>query len=166
MMPVLIGVGGALAGTIIGALLTQLLQRRNVASAKVHDARIDAYRTFATVVMNYRSSLMDRWLNQHEGREGAEAADVYTLRSAVWAAYFQVVLVAGDPEITARAAHAREITHAIKRVMTREELDAGDVASREAVGRFAEVARKEVSVVRARNQPLRSRPGVSLTPEV
>jgi hypothetical protein len=152
MMPVLIGVGGALAGTIIGSLLTQLLQRRNAASAKVHDARIDAYRTFAAAVMNYRSSLMDRWLNEHEGRCGAEAENVYTLRSAVWAAYFQVVLMAGDPEITARAAKAREITHAMKQATTREQLNAGDVASRDAVGRFADIARHEVSAVRARGR--------------
>jgi hypothetical protein len=156
MMPVLIGVGGALAGTVIGALLTQLMQRRNVASAKVHDARIDAYRTFAAVVMSYRSSLMGRWLNEHTGSSPTEAENVYTLRSAVWAAYFQVVLVAGDSEIVECAAVAREITHAMKRARTREELDAGGVSSRDAVSRFADVARHEVSPVRANGRALRS----------
>ncbi|GAA3260694.1 hypothetical protein ACFO1B_56620 [Dactylosporangium siamense] len=148
MIPVFVGVAGALAGTVIGALLTQLLQRRNTASAKVHDARLDAYRTFAAVTMNYRSALMDRWLLEHEGRAGAEAEHVYTLRSEVWAAYFQVVLVAGDREIAARAERAREATHAIKRATSRHELEASDVASREAVGRFADLARHEVSAVR------------------
>ncbi|MEU4690791.1 hypothetical protein [Actinoplanes sp. NPDC023714] len=158
MTPVLIGVAGALAGTIIGALITQFLQRRNVASAKVHDARIDAYRTFAAAVMNYRSALMGRWISENEGRPDGEAENVYTLRSAVWAAYFQVALVAGDPAIGASAERAREITHAIKRAKTREELEAGDRASRDAVGQFTAVARHEVSAVRAkRRDPL---PGI------
>lgn len=164
MMPVLIGVGGALAGTIIGALLTQLLQRRNLASAKVHDARIDAYRTFAAAVMNYRSALMGRWIQEHEGPAAVEAENVYQLRSAVWAAYFQVVLVAGDPEITARAERARATTHAIKRAASREELDAGDVASREAVGSFAAVARYEVSAVRVKRPALVAAAGLDRQP--
>ncbi|HST85264.1 MAG TPA: hypothetical protein VLL08_26225 [Kineosporiaceae bacterium] len=148
MMTVLIGVGGALAGTIVGALLTQFLQRRNAAFAKVHEARIDAYRQFAAVVMDYRSALMDRWFYEHSGRRATEAENVYTLRSAVWAAYFQVVLVAGDPQIAVCAAQARESAHALKRATTREELSAGDKASRTAVGCFADVARHEVSALR------------------
>lgn len=149
-MTVFIGVFGTLAGTIIGALLTQGLQRRNVAHAKVHDARLDAYRTFAAAVMDYRRALIDRWFVENAGRPAAEAADVYGARSAVWAAYFQVVLVAGDRQIVDLAAQARDTTSDLKRVSTRDKIDAAGEDSRVAVGRFTEAARHEVSPERAK----------------
>jgi len=161
MRTVLIGVGGALTGTIVGALLTQFLQRRNAAFAKIHEARIDAYRVFAAVVMDYRSSLMDRWLHEHYGRRATEAENVYALRSAVWAAYFQVVLVAGNPQIPVCAAQARESTHALKRAATLDELTAGDRASRTAVGCFADIAHHEVATIRSARWPWPTGRGMS-----
>ena len=155
MTAVFVAVGGALAGTIIGAFLTQALQRRNAAYSKLHDARVEAYRTFTAAVMDYRSALMDRWFATNAGRRPSETENVYTTRSAVWAAYFQVVLVAGDHEIVARAERARDVTHELKRAANLDELDAAGDTSRVAIGRFTDAARDEVSRVRARGPLLR-----------
>lgn len=147
MVTALIGVIGALAGTVVGSLLTQVLQRRNAAYARLHEARIDAYSTFAAAVMEFRRALMDRWFIENEARPDAEGHDVYGQRSAVWAAYCQVVLVAGDSAIIEQAEEARNLTSALKKVTTRAELKASGDACREAVRRFAEAARREVSPV-------------------
>jgi hypothetical protein len=145
MTSAFIGVVGALAGTVLGALLTQGLQRCNAAYAKVHDARLEAYRTFAAAAMNYRRALIDRWFVENAGRPRSEAEDVYAARSALWAAYFQVVLVAADPAVVELAAGARDATRAIKHVTARENIDAAGDESRAAVGRFIDAARREVS---------------------
>jgi hypothetical protein len=145
MLAVLIGVVGALSGTIVGSLLTQVLQRRNAAAGRLHEARIDAYGSFAAAVMDYRKALMDRWYINNESRAAPVGHDVYAMRSAVWAAYFQVLLVAGDTAIVRRAEQARDLTTSVKEASTRTELDdRGDVC-RVAVGQFAEAARYEVS---------------------
>jgi hypothetical protein len=150
MVTALIGVVGALAGTIVGSLLTQVLQRRNAAHARLHEARLEAYRGFATAVMDFRKALMDRWFIENEGRPHLDGHDVYATRSAVWAAYYQVLLVAGDDDIVQRAQQARDLTSSLKNVTTRADLnDRGD-ACRIAVGQFADAARQEVSLVRTR----------------
>jgi hypothetical protein len=145
MTAAFIGLTGALAGTIVGAFLTQALQRRNAAYARVHEARVEAYRAFALAAMEYRRALMDRWFVQNEGRPKSETENVYVKRSAVWTAYFQVELVAGDPAIAARAADARDITTLVKNATTREEVETAGEASREAVGRFVNLAKAEVT---------------------
>src|SRR5687767_2039269 len=99
MWTALIGVVGALSGTIFGSLLTQWLQRRNVAHARLHEARLAAYSNFATAIMEYRKALMDRWFIENEGRPNLDGHDVYETRSAAWAAYFQVALVASDGDV-------------------------------------------------------------------
>jgi hypothetical protein len=150
MVTALIGVVGALGGTIVGSLLTQVLQRRNAAHARLHEARLDAYRDFAATVMDFRKALMDRWFIENEGRPHLDGHDVYATRSAVWAAYYQVLLVAGDYDIVRRAQEARDMTSSLKNVTTRADLnDQGD-ACRAAIGRFADAARQEVYAVRTR----------------
>lgn len=145
MLAVLIGVVGALSGTIVGSLLTQFLQRSNAAAGRLHEARIDAYGRFAAAVMDYRRALMDRWFINNEGRAVPAGHDVYGMRSAVWAAYFQVLLVAGDSAIVRRAEQARDLTTSVKEASTREELDVRGEVCRVAVGQFAAEARHELS---------------------
>lgn len=145
MSTALIGVVGALAGTIVGSLLTQALQRRNAAHARLHEARLEAYRTFAAAVMDFRKALMDRWFIEHEGKSNAEGHDVYATRSAVWAAYYQVMLVAGDPDIVRRAERARDVASSLKNTSTRAELNQLGDSCRAAVGEFAAAARHEVA---------------------
>jgi hypothetical protein len=153
MVAVLIGVVGALAGTVVGSLLTQAMQRRNAAHARLHEARIEAYRSFATSVMEYRKALMDRWFIENEGRK-VDGHDAYARRSAVWAAYYQVLLVAGDHAIFQLAQDARDLTNSLRNATTKAELDDQSDVGRAAVERFAYAARHEISPVkRTRRRP-------------
>ncbi|MDX3458319.1 hypothetical protein PV396_41380 [Streptomyces sp. ME02-8801-2C] len=145
MITTLIGVCGALAGGIVGSLITQLLQRRNAALDRLHEVRIDAYRNYAIAIMEFRKALMDRWFIENEGRPHLTGHAVYETRNAAWSAYFQVALVAGDRAIVARAEEARDLASALKNAADRAELNSQAEACRSAVGRFAELARHEVA---------------------
>jgi hypothetical protein len=145
MTTALIGVLGALAGTIVGSLLTQRLQRRNLALARLHEARIDAYRTFAATAMEFRKAQMDRWFIENEYRPDSATHNVYAIRSAAWAAYYQIVLLAHDRAIIERAEEARDLVSSLKNATSREQLNTHGEACRDAVGRFANAARHEVA---------------------
>src|SRR5712691_769969 len=136
---------GALAGTIVGSLLTQFLQRRNSTIARLHEARIDAYRTFAVSAMDFRAAQMERWFARSAGNADLVGNQVYSNRSRTWAAYYQIVLLAHQPEVVKRAEEARDLISSLKDATSREELNSLGEACREAVGRFADTARREVA---------------------
>lgn len=150
MVTALIGVVGALAGAVVGALLTQTLQRRNLASGRVHEARIEAYRNLAAALMDFRSALMARWFRENEGTLQEDAPNVYQCRSAAWAAYYQVVLVTNDDAVLRLAAEARDAVSGLKDVATRGELNTGAEDCRQIVGRFVAAGRREVAPPRRR----------------
>lgn len=141
-----VGVVGALAGTVIGALLTQYWQRRNAAHARLHESRIDAYRGFIAAMMEFRKALTDRWfvLDANPGVT-ADSSAVYAARSAAWAAYYDVELLAGDDGLIAAARDARDRTAAIKNAADRAGVNAQAELSRTAIGGFAETARAQVA---------------------
>jgi hypothetical protein len=150
MVTALIGVVGALTGAIVGALLTQTLQRRNLASGRVHEARIEAYRNLAAALMDFRSALMARWFLQNEGTPQTDAPDIYRCRSAAWAAYYQVMLVTTDDEVLRLAAEARDAVSRLKDAVTRDELNDGAADCRQIIGRFVAAGRREVAPPRQR----------------
>jgi hypothetical protein len=139
-----VGVFGALAGTAIGAVLTQYLQRRVAAATRLHESRIDAYRGFITATMTLRKALTDRWFAR-DARSTIDNAAVYAARTAAWAAFFDVELLAADDRLVAAAALARDLTADIKGARNRDEVNQRAHASLEAVGRFAGSAREQVT---------------------
>jgi hypothetical protein len=147
MVTALIGVVGVLAGAIVGSFLTHALQRRNAAHARLHEARLEAYRNFAAAIMEFRKELMDRWFIENASKSCTDSHDVYAKRSVVWATYFQVLLVAGDRDVIRRADEARDVTSSLKNVTTRAELNSQGEACRAAIGRFVELARHEVGII-------------------
>jgi hypothetical protein len=158
MVTALIGVVGALAGAVVGALLTQTLQRRTLESGRVHEARIEAYRNLAAALMDFRSALMSRWFRENEGTPQVDAPDVYRCRSAAWAAYYQVMLVTTDDEMLMLAAEARDAVSNLKDAATRAELNAGAEDCRQVVGRFVAAGRRGVAPPRRRMLSIGSTP--------
>ncbi|WP_319446116.1 MULTISPECIES: hypothetical protein [unclassified Mycobacterium] len=142
----LVGVVGALAGTVVGALLTQYLQRRNTAHARLHESRIEAYRSFTAAMMEFRKVLTDRWFAEH-AYPGAtvDNSAVYAARSAAWAAYYDVELLAADDNLVTLARDARDRTAAIKNAQDRAEVNDRTDSSRVAIGEFAVTAREQVA---------------------
>ena len=148
MMIALIGVLGALAGTVAGSLLTQILQRQSSALGRLHDARIDSYGTFAAAAMDFRRAQMGRWFTKKAGRYDPTVDDVYEARSRTWAAYYRVVLLTSRSEVIICAGEARDLISSLKDAASQEELNALGKACREAVSRFADAARQEVMTSR------------------
>ncbi|MDO2379819.1 hypothetical protein V4F30_22235 [Rhodococcus sp. IITD102] len=141
-----VGVIGALMGAIVGALLTQHLQRRNAAHARLHESRIEAYRKFIAAMMEFRKTLTDRWhVESDNPAQEVDSAQVYAARSAAWAAYYDVELLARDLDLIALALDARDRTAAIKNATDRSGLNTQTDLSRTAIGKFAQAAREEVT---------------------
>ncbi len=67
LVPV-IGVVGALAGTIVGAVLTQRLQRGTAAYTQLHEERLIGYSAFPAALMEYRRVLTERAFQSSQGR--------------------------------------------------------------------------------------------------
>jgi hypothetical protein len=74
-----------------------------------------------------------------------DSSAVYAARSAAWAAYYDVELLAGDDALVAVARDARDRTAAIKNGADRAGVNAQADLSRTAIGRFAEAARAQVA---------------------
>ncbi|MGW4321986.1 hypothetical protein ACWEMW_22780 [Streptomyces sp. NPDC004684] len=144
MVSALTGIGGALLGTAVGAFVTHLLQRRNTSLARLHEERISAYVAFAEAVMEFRRELMDRWFAEHRGAAN-DSAPVYAARSAMWTAYYRVLLLAGDAGTRHAASAARESVSSIKKAESLDVMKQRADGARAAVGRFVECARAEVS---------------------
>ncbi|MER5432197.1 hypothetical protein [Streptomyces sp. NPDC002588] len=138
------GIGGALLGTAVGAFVTHLLQRRNASFARLHEERILAYVAFAEAVMEFRRELMDRWFAEHNGA-AHDSSPVYASRSTMWTAYYRVALLARDEGIRQAATAARETVSSIKKAQSLDVMKARSDATREAVRRFVDTARAEVS---------------------
>lgn len=138
------GIGGALLGTAVGAFVTHLLQRRNASLARLHEERISAYVAFAEAVMELRRELMDRWFAEHNGST-YDSSPVYTSRSTMWTAYYRVVLLAGNEDIRQAAAAARETVSLIKKAQSLDLMKERSDTTRDAVRRFVDTARVEVS---------------------
>ncbi|MEW2132894.1 hypothetical protein [Streptomyces sp. NPDC005435] len=138
------GIGGALLGTAVGAFVTHLLQRRNASLARLHEERISAYVAFAEAVMELRRELMDRWFAEHNGITH-DSSPVYASRSTMWTAYYRVVLLAGNEDIRLAATAARETVSLIKKAQGLDLMKERSDTTRDAVRRFVDTARAEVS---------------------
>ncbi|MCX5558374.1 hypothetical protein [Streptomyces sp. NBC_00038] len=144
MVSALTGIGGALLGTAVGAFVTHFLQRRNASLARLHEERISAYVAFAEAVMEFRRELMDRWFVERDGAVH-DSTPVYSARSTMWTAYYRVVLLAGDEDIRQSATTARETVSSIKKAGNMDTMKERSDLTREAVRRFVDRARTEVS---------------------
>lgn len=142
-----VGVVGALVGAVVGVLLTQYLQRRNTAYARLHESRIDAYQEFIAAMMEFRKALTDRWFTEHANTTGntVDSAAVYAARSSAWTAYYKVELLAGDDRVVDAAREARDRTAAIKNAPDNTGLNSQADLSRIAVGEFAKLARAQIA---------------------
>ncbi|MGC8921232.1 hypothetical protein AB7952_21675 [Streptomyces sp. PG2] len=144
MVSALTGVGGALMGTAVGAFVTHFMQRRNTSLARLHEERISAYVAFAEAVMELRRELMDRWFAERQGSVH-DSTPVYSARSAMWTAYYRVLLLAGGEDIRRSAAAAREVVSSIKKAEHLDTMKERAERTREAVRRFVDSARDEVT---------------------
>jgi hypothetical protein len=110
LLPI-ISLAGALLGVVVGAVLTQRYQRRNAQFARLHEDRIDAYSGFIDAVVEYRRTHMDRALGVGQAGKAEHSERPFAARSATWAAYYKVKLLAGEDKVIDAATE----THALVR---------------------------------------------------
>jgi len=144
MLVAIIGVVGVLAGTVVGAVLTQRLQRRTAAEAHLHQERLTAYSAFATAMMEYRRGQTDRAFKRSRGDVAELGDELFPARSAAWSAYYRVRLLAGDETIIKAAEVARDVAGEQPKTIDEAERERLSRDCRVAVTKILDVARLDI----------------------
>lgn len=145
----------AVAGTVLGAVLTYVFQERAARRAEastlrreLRAERVNVYSSFLTALAEYRRGQLDWWWRREEDPRGEAAlaawVESYRLRGVAQAAFSQVQLVARNTELVAAASEAWELAHSVHRAEDRAELDIRADRVKEAVETFTALAAGEV----------------------
>jgi hypothetical protein len=133
-----------LLGALLGAILTYAFNRKNAFETRIHDARIDAYKTFAESAMEYRRTVMDEWFEGHGMDLKTEDDDVHRARGAAWSAYYGVRLLSSKKHIGDLAYACLLNITALKKLDSRRDLNEQGERCRAEVEDFVEAAREDV----------------------
>jgi len=143
----------AVAGTLLGALLTHLFQRRAVLvadqAARDRDLRlerINAYSQYAAAVIVTANAELRRWHHRQRPSAEFEAArlQVFDRRSAARQAMYRVLLLTSDPRVHRLAEAAFDAARRIYGAATPEESEELTLLCRVAVTTFVDATRKEI----------------------
>jgi hypothetical protein len=145
-----IGVVGALAGTVVGAVLTQRLQRGTAAYTQLHKERLIGYSAFAAALMEYRRMQTERVFQRSQGHAAELGGELFPARSAAWAEYYRVRLLAGDRKIVDMAEVALEAAGAKPQTTDENEREKLAHACRAAVQKFLAAAQLDIHRVGAK----------------
>lgn len=144
-----------MAGTILGAALTYVFQERSARRAEatafgreLRTERRSVYSAYLTALAEWRRGLYD-WCNRRWEDPGSDATfqarvEAYRLRGLAQAALSEVELLACDPELTAVARNAQDLTALIRHAEDGADLEPKDAAARAVVRRFIALASAEV----------------------
>ena len=133
-----------LLGALLGAILAYALNRKSAAEMRLHEARIDAYKSFAEAAMEYRRTVMDEWFEGHGVDARTEDDDVHRARGAAWSAYYGVRLLSSKKAIGDLAHEVLTHITALKKLENRKSLNEQGEHCRVEVEEFVEAAREDV----------------------
>ncbi|MBW1603981.1 hypothetical protein JJV70_18100 [Streptomyces sp. JJ66] len=147
----------AVFGTLLGATVSYLFQRRITERARELDAshrlrqeRLDACAAYASALHNYRRLVVHRWY-AHNERPGVEEVssltrEVFELRSTAVQAQYRLRLLTSDAALHGLADRALEaVTELHDLCLTRAGMDARRDTSREAIHAFLGAATATVA---------------------
>jgi hypothetical protein len=159
----------ALLGTLLGATVSYVFQRLNLSRSEVftraeqlRTSRIEAYSAYATALMDWRRSQLNRRITQLESRQPGDdesttiAEENRTLRAAAWSAYFKVKLLCDDPQLEKLARSALETTRQIKHARDGTDANALGENVRDEVDKFLELAARQTVRIRPTSQRRRT----------
>ncbi|MGK5638544.1 hypothetical protein ACSNOK_09575 [Streptomyces sp. URMC 126] len=137
----------AVAGTLLGSLITHFLQRRVAQrgesfarSEALRRDRLTTYSAFAEAVEDYRHGQADRWyrLLESPDTEAFVAArdEAHRRRTAARQALYRVRLLTDDPVVNTAAKHAYARTLDISNARDQDGHDARDARARQAIEEF------------------------------
>ncbi|MGW1197920.1 hypothetical protein ACWD4B_19085 [Streptomyces sp. NPDC002536] len=143
----------AVVGTLLGSGVTYTFQqraaRRNeqfTRDEKLRQERLDAYSSFAGKLVDYRRSLMERWLQQHgemvfDNDEPALRKHSYELRTAAEEALFRLQMLTDDEQLVRRSQEVLDCVGEIFKATDRADWDVKRTAAKAAIHGFVAVAK-------------------------
>lgn len=146
-------VGVAVAGTLLGALLTHLFQRRAVLAADLAARdrdlrleRINAYSHYAAAVIVAANAELRHWHHRQRPPEEFEAArlNLFDRRSEARQAMYRVLLLTGDQHVHRLTEEAFDAARRIHDAATAEESEELTRRCRVTVTAFVDATREEI----------------------
>ncbi|WP_210591107.1 hypothetical protein [Streptomyces sp. GESEQ-35] len=147
----------AVLGTLLGATLTHLFQRRTelraeqfTRSERLRQERIDAYCAYGGALANYRRGQMDYWFAKHDGRAVGEESihelrrEAQRLRAAAMEAMFRAELLTDSVELDELGRRALKAVDRIPGAQLRDELDPVREESRSLIYEFIAASRRHI----------------------
>ncbi|MGK5632799.1 hypothetical protein [Streptomyces sp. URMC 123] len=147
----------AVLGTLLGAGVTHVFQRRAMhrterftRDEKLRQERLDAYSGYAGALVDYRRSLMERWLERHEAvpfddDEPALRARSYALRTRAEEALFRLQMITDDEELIRCSRDVLRCVGEIHKARDRAEWDIRRTSAKTAIHDFVAAARRSLS---------------------
>ncbi|GHC68139.1 hypothetical protein GCM10010349_41830 [Streptomyces flavofungini] len=150
-MEVVLAAAVAVVGTLMGSVITYLLQvrtaehgERNRNTEQLRQERLTAFCAVADALHSVRRAEHDRWRHEQESPGGAEAIEArersIQLRPAAWSALTRLQLLVEEPELVRSAQHAYQTVRAIHWAQDEGDLYDKDRASRAALDAFLSAA--------------------------
>ncbi|MGI5336302.1 hypothetical protein ACQEVS_02305 [Streptomyces sp. CA-181903] len=141
----------AVVGTLLGSVITHVLQRRVsergesfARSEALRRERLTTYSAFAEAMEDYRHGQADRWYSGRDapGTEEYVAArnEAHRRRTVARQALYRVRLLTDDPEVNAAAGRAYASTWEISTARDQSGRDALDARARQAIEEFVGTA--------------------------
>jgi hypothetical protein len=143
----------ALAGTVVGGLISYIFQRMNISRAdtnakaeRLRSEKLAAYSEFASVLLEYRRVQLHRWhlvLDSARPEQVEEAEhESRRCRATAWTAFYRVKLLSDDQVLLGQADRALETMREFASVAdSRSRVDAQGRLGRKAVEEFIDSAK-------------------------
>ncbi|WJV44258.1 hypothetical protein [Streptomyces flavofungini] len=150
-MEVVLAAAIAVVGTLMGSVITYLLQVRTAEHGErrrnreqLRQERLTAFCAVVDALHSVRRAEHDRWRHEQESPEGAEAIEArersIELRPAAWSALTRLHLLVDEPELVRSAQRAYRSVRAIHWAQDEDDLHDRDRASRAALDAFLSAA--------------------------
>lgn len=146
----------AVVGTLVGSVVTYLLQRRNAERAeqsareqRLWHERLRAYSTFAEAAIEYRRTQYDRWHRQEDEDPSSSAyiearTESYRSKTVARQAMFRVKLLSNDRGLIAQTGEIMKITEDLHHASDSKELTARGDHAQQIVDSFISIASEQV----------------------
>jgi hypothetical protein len=145
----------AVLGTLLGSTVTHVFQQRsahrtehNSRRERLRQERLDAYGTYAGLLVEFRRAMLHHWFCEHEGTDADDEVAIrrrsFELRSNTEHALFQLQLITDEPELVAVAVDAFTAVGKIDRAKDRTDVVARRDATRDLIDAFVGTARRHV----------------------
>jgi len=152
-----------IAGTVVAALLAFIFGRVNLSRASEHERsealrrqRLEVFGCFCAAIVQYRRAQLHQWFEGSQDGVARQAAaipqqvddEVRASRADAWAAYYRMLMLTDDKNLTDDARRVLDLTRAMKYSKTGDEVDRTSDEVHAAVDDFARKCLPQVASVK------------------